>query len=65
MDPEMKSLLTTLLERMERIEAKLDGRIAAQPNLDLTEYEKLTAEVARLGGRIDQLSMDVALSRRA
>lgn len=63
MNDEAVSLLRQILERVERIESHLG--IASAPPLEPTPVqEQIIRDVARLGGRIDQLTMDIGLARR-
>jgi len=76
MDPEMKSLLTVLLDKVERIEANMAtkadiARLEDEQRQMKDEQRQMKEmlsvvrlkEIGRLDGRIDQLAQDVALGR--
>ncbi|HEY0835008.1 MAG TPA: hypothetical protein VGE72_13970 [Azospirillum sp.] len=78
MDPELKSVLMLLLDKVERIEATVTRLDASNARLEASN-ERLEdeqrqikemlgvvrlKEIGRLDGRIDQLAMDVALGRK-
>jgi len=78
MDPELKSMLTVLLDKVERIEATTQrleattGRLEDEQRQMRDEQRQMKEmlgvvrlkEIGRLDGRIDQLAMDVALGRK-
>lgn len=80
MDAELKTLLTVLLDKVERIEAQMP-LLVTRRDLELVREELRPVkdeqrqmkempgdiwqrEISRLDGRIDQLAMDVALGRK-
>ncbi|HYD68011.1 hypothetical protein [Azospirillum sp.] len=78
MDPELKSMLTVLLDKVERIDATVTRVEAEQCEMkeelrqikdEQRQMKEMLGvvrlkEIGRLDGRIDQLAMDVALGRK-